>query len=144
VSFPSPQCGKRPIRLTWRLCSIWTCMFISSNPVVNPVDLSQAWGYPWDNESLQHVFVGILSFIGALLGAMLSEYPHGRSKRNVLPGIVRCPSFQSSGISLMTNKGRSHSRLLVHCASPKRQQYCGVLACRVRLSYSEYRCDQSP
>jgi hypothetical protein len=68
-------------------------MFISSNLVVNTVDLLQAWGYPWDNESLQHVFVGILSFIGALLGAVLSKYPHARSKRNILPGIVGGPSF---------------------------------------------------
>jgi hypothetical protein len=48
-----------------------------------------ALGYDWDNESLQHVFLGILSIIGALLSAWLSKASSdGHRKRNIFPGLV--------------------------------------------------------
>jgi hypothetical protein len=68
-------------------------MFKPRIPAMSYINLLKAWGDPWDNESIQHVFVGIISFTGALLGAALSRYRKGRFKRNILPGIVR---FHSS------------------------------------------------
>ncbi|KUJ15592.1 uncharacterized protein LY89DRAFT_670144 [Mollisia scopiformis] len=58
-----------------------------ADSVFKSIVFGHAWGYPWDDESVQHVAVGIFGLLATVIGTFSRDLG-GKPKRNIFPGLV--------------------------------------------------------